>query len=326
MFTAAGLNDLGQSLDVLLHGTDVWRSPFPELSLVSVKWIPRLERHQAKDITPFEVGDSQYQSSIESLTSGPIVLVVVHGVSVFEITHACEAHFKGFLSAPNISQAFRIMCMYFHDSELCIPTSKSVCLPEPNSGLTLLKAITLGPQPISSFALIKPDGVPFLAKILHELEQTHFTIVGLQLYQLSESQARELVLVSPDAWGASGGDELLSAAISHLASGPVVAVSVHRVNAVAALLSLAGDVDPAVAVKKQPLSIRASFGAKTPVLNRIHVSTSYASAVLEQAIFFKSGQCRQPVPLTAYDNTAFEVHHFSSCSNHSPSEGNSACH
>ena len=307
VFTAAGLNELGQSLDTLLHGTDVWRSPFPDLTVVSIKWLSRLERHQAKEITPYEIGDSQYQSSIDSLTGGPVAMVVVYGVSVFEIAHAGESHFNGFLSAPNLSHAFRIMCMFFHDSELCLPASKNVCLPEPNSGLTLLKAMTLGPQPISSLALVKPDGIPFLAKILHEFEQSHFTIVGLQMHHLTESEARELVAISPDAWGARGGDDILAASIAHLTTGPVVAVSVHRVNAVASLLSLAGDVDPAVAVKQQPLAIRASFGAKTPVLNRIHVSASYASAVLEQAIFFKGGVCRQPVPLPAYNHTSFEV-------------------
>ena len=77
------------------------------LRLVALKWMPRLESAQAKEATPFEIGDAHWRSSIESLTSAPIVLAVYRGLNAQSAlrdinrrkpVRACDCDSKGVIS------------------------------------------------------------------------------------------------------------------------------------------------------------------------------------------------------------------------------------
>ena len=43
--------------------------------LLGLKWLPSLSNNQAKELTPFEVGDRGWRASIQSLTSGKATLI-----------------------------------------------------------------------------------------------------------------------------------------------------------------------------------------------------------------------------------------------------------
>ena len=58
------------------------------LRLAALKWLPRLESAQAKEVTPFEVGHLQWRSSIEQLCAAPVALAVLRGVDAFATLRA----------------------------------------------------------------------------------------------------------------------------------------------------------------------------------------------------------------------------------------------
>ncbi|XP_073218932.1 dynein axonemal assembly factor 8 isoform X7 [Lepidochelys kempii] len=57
----------------------------PGFELLSLKWLHRLTRSQAKEVTPFEVGDTSWQRSINMLMSSPALICALRRVSAFGV-------------------------------------------------------------------------------------------------------------------------------------------------------------------------------------------------------------------------------------------------
>lgn len=55
------------------------------LELLGLKWLPHLTRCQAREVTPFEAGDTQWQSSLGTLTCSPVLVCALRGID------ACRA-------------------------------------------------------------------------------------------------------------------------------------------------------------------------------------------------------------------------------------------
>jgi len=50
------------------------------LELLGVKWLPLLTAAQAKELTPYEVGQPQWRASIKKLTTEAAIIVVLRGL------------------------------------------------------------------------------------------------------------------------------------------------------------------------------------------------------------------------------------------------------
>ncbi len=82
-FTKASLAELPRVFNAIFGR--VGAQTVPSLQLVGLKQLSHLEKYQAKEVTPFEVGDAGWKQSLEQLCSGPVLLVVLHGVNAFAV-------------------------------------------------------------------------------------------------------------------------------------------------------------------------------------------------------------------------------------------------
>ena len=128
-----------------------------------------------------------------------------------------------------------------------------------------------------TLVLIKPDGVKrgLAGEILSRLERKTLKIV-----------AARLLLVSPDLaarhYAEHQGKPFYPGLVTHITSGPVLALAVEGRSAIAVVRAITGATNPAQAA---PGTVRGDFGsAMTP--NLIHASDSPSSAERELSLYF----------------------------------------
>ncbi|XP_060138762.1 dynein axonemal assembly factor 8-like [Zootoca vivipara] len=108
----------------VLEGLDL---PF---ELLTLKWLPCLTRIQAKETTPFEVGDKRWQTSIDALMSSPALVCVLRRIGAFvalaEILKTLTPHnskvSSGSGSLPTVMSstpetAFRQAALFFTEKD-----------------------------------------------------------------------------------------------------------------------------------------------------------------------------------------------------------------
>ena len=128
-----------------------------------------------------------------------------------------------------------------------------------------------------TFILLKPDAVRrgLVGRIITRIEDKGMKIGALKLLQLSQTQAEKLYEMHK-------GKPFYMALISHIISGPVVAMVAESDEAVRAARSIAGATDP---LDADVGTIRGDFGL-TITENIIHASDSRENALRETKIFF----------------------------------------
>jgi nucleoside-diphosphate kinase len=128
-----------------------------------------------------------------------------------------------------------------------------------------------------TLAIIKPDAVgrALTGRILAQLEEEGFRILGLRMLSLSEAQAREFYAVHRER-------PFYESLVRFMTSGPVVPVLLEREDAVSHLRNVIGATDPAEA---RAGTIRALF-AESKEKNAIHASDAPETAHREAAFFF----------------------------------------
>ena len=135
--------------------------------------------------------------------------------------------------SPNEAETYRHVCTFFTDAELGLvnllgrfistlllsflpslhfstPDFRFIAqldpalptLPAPLPSLSLVKSLQLGPQPISCFCLIKPDGVTHFPKILQRLNQV---CDELSLCDVAHISPRKSLKCWDSAWWACRG-------------------------------------------------------------------------------------------------------------------------
>lgn len=52
--------------------------------LLGLKWLPHLAPCQAREITPFEAGDTSWRRSLEILMSNPVLVCALRGINAFK--------------------------------------------------------------------------------------------------------------------------------------------------------------------------------------------------------------------------------------------------
>ncbi|XP_071807042.1 dynein axonemal assembly factor 8-like [Asterias amurensis] len=145
------LKTVGNSLSKLLGLypiTSSYQSRTPSssiaqgLELLGLKWLASLTSSQAKELTPYEVGDRYWQPSVQALTSNPALVCIVRGLNAPQLVESIlgTSPITGALPGKGIANlerimstsaeaAFRQATMFFRDQELFADPSMRVNLP-----------------------------------------------------------------------------------------------------------------------------------------------------------------------------------------------------
>ncbi|XP_030434469.1 uncharacterized protein C16orf71 homolog isoform X4 [Gopherus evgoodei] len=182
----------------------------PGFELLSLKWLPQLTRSQAKEVTPFEVGDTSWQRSINMLMSSPALICALRRVNAFGVLAEMlkKLTLLGDKPSTNTSDlqrvmaltpemAFRQAVLFFTEKEF-IPDCKRrpamKYLPpygrssRAEGGETrrghaesLFTYMQAGAQLLCTVLLIKPGvWARSLARILRKLDLEKFNLVGMK--------------------------------------------------------------------------------------------------------------------------------------------------
>ncbi|XP_053848489.1 dynein axonemal assembly factor 8 isoform X4 [Vidua macroura] len=327
MLTVVGMQALksaGELLQqVLLPGLrDQSRSaaePDSGLELLGLKWLPHLTRCQAREITPFEAGDTHWQRSLDTLMSSPVLVCALRGIDAFR---ALGAALKGWTqgrdrlstgdSLPQALMAltpevtFRQAILFFTEADLVTDAEHRPALkflPPPGSSSraeekttvgeswrcraeSLFSFLQAGAQVLRTVLLIKPGvwsrGLP---RILRDLHLQNFSVVGMKHLELGAAAAAALLPCEVQQDPAA-----LEAHCTYLTSGTALVLCLQRPNAVKKLMDLLGPEDPQLAQALDPCLWRAQYGTST-VQNGFYGSRSYAMAVRDVKLFFPEGLC-----------------------------------
>ncbi|XP_039348466.1 uncharacterized protein C16orf71 homolog isoform X2 [Mauremys reevesii] len=287
----------------------------PGFELLSLKWLPHLTRSQAKEVTPFEVGDTSWQRSINMLMSSPALICALRRVNAFGVLAETlkKLMLLGDKPSTNTSDlqrvmaltpemAFRQAVLFFTEKEF-IPDCKRrpamKYLPpygrssRAEGGETrrghaesLFTYMQAGAQLLCTVLLIKPGvWARSLARILRKLDLEKFSLVGMKHISLKPDIV--LGLLSSEA---KQEPVILEAHCSYLSSGSSLVLCLQRENAVKKLVDLLGPEDPTLAQTLDPCLWRAQYGASS-IQNGFYGSRSYHAAVRDMKLFFPEGLC-----------------------------------
>ena len=132
-----------------------------------------------------------------------------------------------------------------------------------------------------TLAIIKPDAVEAgkAGAVLAKLQEVGFTIRGVKMLRLTETQAQAFYEVHKER-------PFYGSLVEFMTSGPVMPVALEGDNAVAHLREVMGATDVA---KAAPGTIRNLFGTSIE-RNAIHGSDSPENAAIELSFFFSRAE------------------------------------
>jgi nucleoside-diphosphate kinase len=133
----------------------------------------------------------------------------------------------------------------------------------------------------TTLAILKPDTVAagHAGKVLAHLEHEGFTIRGLRVLRLTETQAKAFYEVHKER-------PFYGSLVEFMTSGPVIPLALERENAVAQLREVMGATDVAKAAAG---TVRNLFGTSIE-RNAIHGSDSAENAAIELSFFFSRAE------------------------------------
>ncbi|XP_077774544.1 dynein axonemal assembly factor 8 isoform X1 [Podarcis muralis] len=283
--------------------------------LLTLKWLPHLTRIQAKETTPFEVGDKRWQTSIDSLMSSPALVCVLRRIGAFvvlaeilkrltphnsKVSSGCCSLLRVMSSTPET--AFRQAALFFTEKDFVGDPKRRPALkylppppqhPQSEAGETdtshaelLFRSMQVGAQILCTVLLLKPGTwTRNLARILRKLDLEKFSLVGMKHIDLTPKDVKALLSSEANQDPAA-----LEAHSSYLTSGSSLVLCLQRQNAVKKLLDLLGPEDPKEAQAANQFFWRAQYGHSL-IHNGFYGSTSYWVAVRDVELFFPEGLC-----------------------------------
>ncbi|XP_031451155.1 uncharacterized protein C16orf71 homolog isoform X2 [Phasianus colchicus] len=314
------INSAGELLcQILLPGSNNQyqsaEGPGSGFELLGLKWLPRLTRHQAKEVTPFEVGDASWWTSLDTLMSNPVLVCALRRINAFQVLQDALKRFTQCREELNEGDSalqrvmaltpevtFRQAILFFTEKDLVAdpehrPTAKYLPPPGKTSRAgveetqrchaeSLFAYLHAGAQILCTVLLIKPGAWSHhLARILRKLNLEKFSVVGMKHVHLEPDVA--LGLLSSEA---KQDPAVLEAHCTYLTSGTSLVLCLQRPNAVKKLMDILGPEDPKVAQALNPCFWRAQYGIST-VQNGFYGSTSYHISVRDMKQFFPEGLC-----------------------------------
>ncbi|KAM8960394.1 dynein axonemal assembly factor 8-like [Pelodytes ibericus] len=283
-------------------------SEFPKFELLGLKWMPGLSRLQAKEITPYEVGDGPWQRSVEQLTSNPALLCVLRRVNGFntlkqaiqELVPLADRGPPQLIMSATQEIAFRQAALTFTDKELVSdPQSRSILkyiappwITSQSGGgedrrtqsESIFTYMISGPPLLYTILLLKPGTWSHaIGKILRKAEQQRFHVVGMKPVTLTPLDFHRIL---PE--NVKQDKSLCSRHCDYLTSAPCLVLCLRTHNAVLKLLDLLGPEDPDLCKAQDQFLWRAQYGTSS-VQNGMYASTSYEAAIQDLKCFFPEG-------------------------------------
>lgn len=132
-----------------------------------------------------------------------------------------------------------------------------------------------------TLAILKPDSVEAgnAGNILAHLQKEGFTIRGLRMLRLTETQAQAFYEVHKER-------PFYGSLVEFMTSGPVIPVALEREDAVAHLRKVMGATDVS---KAEEGTVRKAYGTSIE-RNAIHGSDSPENAAIELSFFFSRSE------------------------------------
>ncbi|MCS7368220.1 MAG: nucleoside-diphosphate kinase [archaeon GBS-70-058] len=129
-----------------------------------------------------------------------------------------------------------------------------------------------------TLVLIKPDGVHrgLIGEIISRIERRGLKIIGIKMIRLSREKAEELYYMHRNK-------PFFEDLISHVTSGPVVAIVVEGSNAIIKVRNMVGATSPQNAL---PGTIRGDYGLDV-TRNVVHASDNTENSEREINLFFE---------------------------------------
>ncbi|KAM7091461.1 dynein axonemal assembly factor 8 isoform 2-T3 [Ciconia maguari] len=289
--------------------------PDSGFELLGLKWLPRLTRCQAREITPFEVGDTSWQRSLDTLMSNPVLVCALRRINAFKVLAdalkrltQCREKLSESGSLLHTVMALtpevtiRQAILFFTETDFVTdaehrPAMKYLPPPGKRSRAevgesqrchaeSLFSYLQTGAQILCTVLLIKPGAWSHsLARILRKLDLEKFSVVGMKHINLEPDIA--LGLLSSEV---KQDPAVLEAHCTYLTSGTALVLCLQRPNAVKKLIDLLGPEDPKLAQALDPFFWRAQYGIST-VQNGFYGSKSYQIAVRDMKLLFPEGLC-----------------------------------
>ncbi|XP_068100303.1 dynein axonemal assembly factor 8-like isoform X2 [Hyperolius riggenbachi] len=281
---------------------------FEGFEVLGLKWLPNLSRLQAKEITPYEVGERLWQSNVEELTSNPALVCALRRVQAFTtLAHAIKllipvtGKLQSRLIMSTTSEiAFRQAVLIFTDKELVSdahsrPVLKYIAPPgiycrtrggeDQRAQTESIYTYMLSGSPVLYTVLIVKPGSwsNNLGKILRKADHQKFVLVGLKMLNLTREDCLQIIPVE-----AKQDKGLCQEHCDYLTSAPCVVLCLKRMNAVLRLLELLGPEDPRVCKERDQFLWRAQYGSSA-LHNGMYASTSYPAAIQDIKRFFPEG-------------------------------------
>ena len=182
---------------------------FGRFELLGLKLVPRLSRFHAKQLCPFSQDDPLYQSSVQSLSDAPALLVVFRGIdcnrrlrkilpqaskSIFHTAASSERKLQVIIS-DNVGEAFSLTSTFFTDKELFIDAENWVLAsyvpPAWLHDCNLLQSFLKAPELLYSVFMVNSTQMNLLVKVLEKLSRSEFSFVGLTLHFIDKETVIE---------------------------------------------------------------------------------------------------------------------------------------
>ncbi|XP_075021950.1 dynein axonemal assembly factor 8 [Calonectris borealis] len=317
---ADAMKNAGELLHQVLlpgHNNQPQSAEEPDLGfeLLGLKWLPHLTRCQAREITPFEVGDTSWQRSLDILMSNPVLVCALRRINAFKVLADALKRLTQCREKPSKSGSllqtvmaltpevtFRQAIFFFTEMDFVTdaehrPAMKYLPPPGRRSRAeagesqrchaeSLFTYLQTGAQILCTVLLIKPGAWSHsLARILRKLDLEKFSVVGMKHINLEPDIA--LGLLSSEE---KQDPAVLEAHCTYLTSGTALVLCLQRPNAVKKLIDLLGPEDPKLAQALDPFLWRAQYGISA-VQNGFYGSKSYQIAVRDMKLFFPEGLC-----------------------------------
>ena len=198
--------------------------------LVGIKVIPLLSSYLAKQITPFEIGSSQWQASIRSLCNKPTAFILVRSINgtteAMKVLNNLSLAKDEALLCASRQEVVRLTSLVFKDSELSFDVSCHTLteyLPARPSLSTsrgdvtaripgrrrwrktddqhvasvqesVLNSLVMPPVDLTTVAVLKPHIMQkHMATILNCLTNAGFSVVGMDIRRLTVVEAEMLI-------------------------------------------------------------------------------------------------------------------------------------
>ncbi|XP_060883220.1 dynein axonemal assembly factor 8 [Labrus mixtus] len=243
--------------------------------LLSLKFLPVLTQHQAKELTPYEVGERLCVDSVNFLMSSPVLVCALSRVEAFSslkkrLPHDYPGNLSVLMSAtPEV--ASRQASVFFLEHEMTPDQSKQ-------SQLNVSPQIcsTKDPQRQLTVCLFKPRSwYHLVSAAVHILHLSGLRVVGLRVFTLEKSTAACILPAESDTAD-------LEAQVEYLCSGSSLALCLEGEDAVRRLLDVIGHMDS---------SHWMMCSAIAHSYNPIYGSGSYQKAVEDVKKLFPGGLC-----------------------------------